>query len=285
MTRATLLALLAGALAAGALVDLAALAGAHAAAARRTPDAPPSASRRLLRLVVGVGRRAGLQLAVPVDLADRIAAAGLPARVGARDVMAAKAGGALTGALVGLLLAPPAPGRLGAVVAVAVPAAAFFAPDAWLRRRARRRGRVMADELPEVLDLLRVVVAAGLPLSRAMGEVGARRGGLLAGELARAADRIALGVPRAQAMAQWRARCPLPAAAALTVAVGRADRHGAPLAPALAALAADARADRARRLGDRAAKAAPKIQLVIALLLVPAVMLLVAAAMVGALTR
>ena len=102
-------------------------------------------------------------------------------------------------------------------------------------------------------------------------------------ELGRAADRIALGVPRSLALEDWRARCPLPAAGALAVAVGRADRHGAPLAPALAALAADARADRARRMADRAARAAPKIQLVIALLLVPAVMLLVAAALIGAL--
>lgn len=198
--------------------------------------------------------------------------------------MAVKVGGALATGLIGLLAAAAAPGRLGPVIAVAAPAGAFFAPDAWLRRRAQQRGRVMVDELPEVLDLLRVVVEAGLPWSRAMGEVGARRRGVLAGELGRAADRIALGRPRETAMAEWRARCPIAAAGALAVAVGRADRHGAPLSPALAALAADARADRARRLADRAAKAAPKIQLVIALLLVPSVLLIVAAALVGALT-
>jgi tight adherence protein C len=50
-----------------------------------------------------------------------------------------------------------------------------------------------------------------------------------------------------------------------------------PLAPALAALAVEARAEQARRVRDGAARAAPKIQLVVALVLVPAVMLLVAA--------
>lgn len=64
--------------------------------------------------------------------------------------------------------------------------------------------------------------------------------------------------------------------------MGRADRHGAPLTPALAALAADARAARARAVREQAAKAAPKIQLVVALLLVPAVMLLVGAALAAA---
>lgn len=286
MTRATVLALLAGLLAAAAIVDLAALAAAGGARRAATGDdsGPRSRARRLARLVAGLGRRAGLVLAPPADLAGRIAAAGLPARVGVYDVMAVKVAGALVTGLVGLLPAAAAPGRLGPVVALALPAGAFFAPDLWLRRRARQRGRAMADELPEVLDLLRVVVEAGLPLSRAMGEVGARRRGLLAGELGRAADRIALGLPRDAAMAEWRARCPIPAAGALAVAVGRADRHGAPLAPALTALAADARGDRARRLGDRAAKAAPKIQLLIALLLVPAVLLIVAAALVGQLT-
>lgn len=279
MTRATLLALLAGIVAAAAVVELAGLAGERAARSR-TRTAP---GRRLVLLVARVGRRAGLTVAPPAELWAAIAAAGLPARIGVRDVMAAKVGGGLVAGLLGLLPSLAAPGRLGPLVAILVPAGAFMVPDLWLRRRGRARGRTMEDELPEILDLLRVVLVAGLPLGRAMSEVGARRGGLLAGELARAADRIELGVPRAEALAEWRARCPLAGAAAVFMAVQRSDRHGVPLAPALAALAADARADRARRLGDRAAKAAPKIQLVIALLLVPAVLLLVAAAMLGAL--
>jgi len=284
VTRASVLALLAGVLAAAAIVELAALAGARAW--RRAGGDDPRRrvpGWRLTRLVGDLGRRVGGPLAPPGDLAGRLVAAGLPARVGARDVMAVKVGGALVSALVALGPAAAAPGRLGPLVVLLAPAAAFLAPDAWLRRRTTGRARVMADELPEVLDLLRVVVAAGMPLSRAMGEVGARRRGLLAGELGRTADRIALGVPRATAMAEWRARCPISAAGALAVAVGRSDRHGAPIAPALAALADDARADRARRLSDRAARAAPKIQLVVALLLVPAVLLLVGAALFGAL--
>jgi tight adherence protein C len=94
---------------------------------------------------------------------------------------------------------------------------------------------------------------------------------------------MSVGTPRRTALDGLAARCPLPAVTALVAAVHRADRHGVPLAPSLAALAADARADRVRLLADHAARAAPKIQLVIALLLVPAVLLLVAAAMVGTL--
>ncbi len=171
MTRASALALVAGLLAAAAVVDLAAIAAAVATrrAAAANDPAPLTRVRRLVRLAAVLGRQAGLALVPPADLAGRVAAAGLPARVGVYDVMAVKVGGALATGLIGLLAAAAALGRLGPVIAVAAPAGAFFAPDAWLRRRAQQRGRV--------------VVEAGLPWSRAMGEVGARRRGVLAGEL------------------------------------------------------------------------------------------------------
>jgi tight adherence protein C len=93
---------------------------------------------------------------------------------------------------------------------------------------------------------------------------------------------VTLGVPRAQALGRLARRCPLEGVAALVAAIARSERHGAPLAPALRALAADARAQRAQRVRERAARAAPKIQLVVALLLVPAVMLLVGACLSAA---
>ncbi|MGI8512058.1 MAG: hypothetical protein ACR2NH_05455 [Solirubrobacteraceae bacterium] len=51
----------------------------------------------------------------------------------------------------------------------------------------------------------------------------------------------------------------------------------------LASQARDARASLQRRVREDAAKAGPKIQLVVALMLVPSVLLLVAAALVAAL--
>jgi tight adherence protein C len=164
-----------------------------------------------------------------------------------------------------------------------VPAAAFFAPDLWLRRRARARARAMGAELGDVLTLLRVSVAAGLTPARALAEVGRRHPGVLAGELRRASARLALGEPQAVVLDGLGRRCPAAGVPALVAALARAHRHGAPLAGAFAAQAADARARRAQRTAEAAARAAPKIQLVVALLLVPAVLLLVAAALLPAL--
>jgi tight adherence protein C len=78
-------------------------------------------------------------------------------------------------------------------------------------------------------------------------------------------------------------RLPMPEVRALVAALDRAARHGAPLADTLAAQAHDARLARRRRIEEEAAKAGPKIQLVVALLLVPSVLLLVAAGAVAAL--
>jgi tight adherence protein C len=78
-------------------------------------------------------------------------------------------------------------------------------------------------------------------------------------------------------------RAPLPELQALVAALQRARRHGTPLADTLAAQARDARFALARHAREQAARAGPKIQLVVALLLVPSVLLLVAAALLAAL--
>jgi tight adherence protein C len=270
MSRAVILAAAAGALAAPGLLDL--VAGARLPRGRAPRRAGVAVLARIGR---GFGSRA------PQGLGERIAAAGLDSSVA--DVMAVKAGAALAGLAAAIAALPAAPGRLGALLLAGAPAAGFLAPDAWLRRRSRRRRRLIEAEIADVLDLLRVAVAAGLAPIRALAEVGRRHPGLLAAELRRAAARAELGMPRATTYRDLERRCRAPGIPALVAALGRADRHGAPLGPALAAEARAARARAAHGAAEAAARAAPQIQLVVALLLVPAVLLLVAAALIPAL--
>jgi tight adherence protein C len=291
MSAAVLLAAAAATLAAAGIVELASAAlaarvrvgGSGAGVAGRSSPARAARRRVLVARLAAVGRRAGPP-GPPADLGARLDAAGLRPGVTPADVMALKCGAALVGLAAALALAAAAPGRLGVLLLLGAPPAAFLAPDLWLRRRARRRGEQMADELADVAALLRVAVEAGLPPSRALAEVGRRHPGLLAAELRAAAARVAFGVPYADVLDLLARRCPAESVGVLTGALRRAQRHGAPLGPALEALAADARAHRARRIATRAARAAPKVQLVVALLLVPAVMLLVAAALLAGLT-
>ena len=179
------------------------------------------------------------------------------------------------GAAVGSL----APGRLGFLVTLGAPVAGFLAPDLWLRRRADERARRVRRELPVLLDLLRVTAEAGSSLAEALRSVGERAAGPLAVELRATGREVALGVPLADALDGLCRRVPLPEVRALVAALERARRHGAPLAETLSAQARDARFALARRIREEAARAGPKIQLVVALLLVPSVLLLVAAAL------
>jgi tight adherence protein C len=138
-------------------------------------------------------------------------------------------------------------------------------------------------ELPAMLDLLRVTVQAGLPLTAALHEVGRRTRGPLAVAWRGVARETELGVPLGVALGRLDRTLPLPEVRALTAAVERATRHGAPLARTLSAQARDARFALRRRVQEDAARAGPKIQLVVALMLVPSVLLLVAVALVAAL--
>jgi tight adherence protein C len=271
MTRALGLVLIAVALAALAVRELSVGWGGR----RRLSGAPRWA--RSVRMLAALGHRVGV-LPAPGDLVARLAAAGAPLGLGPGDLMAVKAGAALVGAVITTPLVAAAPARPGLLAVGGAVAAGYLAPDLWLRRRATARTRAIAVELADVVDLLRVCVEAGLTPDRALAEVAARHGGLLARELGTAAARIAVGVDRERALGDLRAAAPSPAVAALVAAMRRSARHGAPLGPALEAIALDARAEHARALTEHAARAAPKIQLVVALLLVPAVMLLVGAA-------
>lgn len=269
-----ILAALAGIAAAAAIADLA------DGSARSRPRAPRHPTIGVLRLLALLGRRTGAP-AAPRDAQDRLYAAGSTSTPA--DLMAVKAGGAVAAVLVMVPIAPGLPGRLGLYALVAAPILAFIAPDLILRRRSTRRGVRVECELPDVLDLLRVALCAGLSTTRALEEVGARHHGLLGHELHRCAREIALGRARHEAYQRLATRCHSAAVLPLVDALRQAERHGAPPSHTFAALALEARAEHARRAADRAARAAPQIQLVVALGLVPSVLLLVGAALIPAL--
>ena len=239
----------------------------------------------LVRFLAAAGAavRPAARAGVPRDLEARIAAAGSPAGLGPRETMAAKLAAAVTGGVLAVTLGALLPGRLGLLAMLLGPVAGFLGPDLWLRRRAAERARHVRADLPAMLDLLRVSVQAGLPLTGALGAVGRRSAGPLAAEWRRVGREVELGVSSPEALRRMVWRLPAPEVIALVAALERAARHGAPLSETLAAQAREARHARRRRIQEEAAKAGPKIQLVVALLLVPSVLLLVTAALVSAL--
>ncbi len=137
--------------------------------------------------------------------------------------------------------------------------------------------------MPALLDLLGVAVAGGLSLPAALAEVGRRSRSPLARAWGGVGAQVAVGGRLADALEAHRTELAMPEVDAFVGALVRAQRHGAPLAETLTAQAREVRLVRRRMVQEEAARAGPKMQLVVALLLVPSVMLLVAAALITAL--
>ena len=261
---------------AGALAALAVLA-ACAAARDLLVARMPAAGR--LRLGLGESGRAA-RAALRLGLPERIARAGLESRLSLAVVLLAKLAFAALGGLTALATIPAAPGRIALLVAVGMPAAGFFVPDALLERRARLRSRRLRAALPDAFDLLAVGAASGRSAAAGFAEL-AKTEGPLADELRMTVAELSCGRPLAEALRSLRARVPGGEIAGLCAAIERSRRFGSPLASQLRRQSSALRRDQRRAVEERAARAAPKIQLVVALVLVPSVLLMIAAALIA----
>ena len=189
--------------------------------------------------------------------------------------------GAGGGAALGLIAAPAAPGRLSLLVLVGLPLAGFVVPDALRERRARHRHRRLVAALPDALDLLAVSAGSGRGPAAGIEQLARAGEGPLAEELRRTAAELSCGVPLSAALQSLRRRVPGGELATLAAAIERSRRFGSPLADQLRRQATALRRDSRRAVEERAARAAPKIQLVVALVLVPSVLLMIAAGLIA----
>lgn len=220
-----------------------------------------------------LGRRLGLP--------ERIRRAGLDGALSPSSVVVAKAL-ALALALVLLLpLVTLMPGRIGGLVVSIGAGAGFLLPDVILGRRAKRRHLRIVAALPDSLDLLATVLGAGRTTGAAFAAVARWGRGPLASELELASRKIEAGASREEGLGLLRDRIGGVEVSAFTSGMERSLRLGSPVAEELRRQATDLRARHRRQIVEQASRAAPKIQLVIALVLVPAVLLLVVAVLVA----
>ncbi|MQA74907.1 MAG: hypothetical protein GEU88_11300 [Solirubrobacterales bacterium] len=112
-------------------------------------------------------------------------------------------------------------------------------------------------------------------------EIARGTGGPLAAELGAAVVEIECGAPIGAAIERLRRRVAGAEVGALAAAIERSQLYGSPLAEQLHLQATSLRREARRGVEDRAARAAPKIQLVVALVLVPSVLLMILAAIVA----
>ncbi|MGA8927403.1 MAG: type II secretion system F family protein, partial [Solirubrobacterales bacterium] len=144
--------------------------------------------------------------------------------------------------------------------------------------------RALRAGLPDALDLLAVGTAAGRSPLTGLSELGAGEGPL-ARELAMLSAESSCGVPQSEALESLRRRAPVREVSAMCALIERSRRFGSPLSDQLREQATGLRGVQRRRIEERAARAAPKIQLAVALLLVPSVLLMIAAGLLANIDR
>jgi tight adherence protein C len=209
---------------------------ARAASYGRRPDRS-AAERRGGRELPFVDRLARLTIRVAPGrergrTAAQLHSAGL--RIRPELFLAAKAGLAIGGFLVGLLIGATAGAAATALVLAACGAAVgFVLPDLLVRTRTRARREAILTELPNALDLLAVIVEAGLGLDAALARYAENADGPLAEEIGLLVTELRVGSSRAEVLKRLAERVPAPETKSFVRAVIHADHLGTSLGKTL----------------------------------------------------
>jgi tight adherence protein C len=207
-------------------------------------------ARVTLRLTPGRERR---------KTALQLYAAGF-GRVRPELFLAIKAGAAIGIGFLGALLGAGAgSGATAFLFGIAGAAVGFLAPDIVVRSRTRaRREEVLAD-LPNALDLLAVIVEAGLGLDAALARYAQAADGPLGDELRLLVTELRVGTSRADVLKRFAERVPAPETKAFVRAVIQADQLGTSLSVTLRSLANEVRYRRQTLAEEQANKAPVKM--------------------------
>jgi tight adherence protein C len=141
----------------------------------------------------------------------------------------------------------------------------------------RVRKEQIERTLPDFLDVLAVVVSAGLGFRQALDRVADKYQGPWADELSITLRQMDMGVSRRQAFAELRRRNDSEQVAQFVTALQQGEELGAPIVDTLIQIANDMRRTDAQNARRKAAKAVPKATMVITSLMVPATMILLGA--------
>jgi tight adherence protein C len=152
----------------------------------------------------------------------------------------------------------------------------FVLPDWDLDRRARLRRGLVLMELPTILDMLTIATSAGLALEQALVEVARQSSGVVAQELQRASREMALGqVTLVEALEALAARNDVPELNSLVSHLRSAHEQGLPLVQILATQAEALRERQRLRIIEEGGKASVRMLLPVALLILPALFVVV----------
>lgn len=197
-----------------------------------------------------------------------IASAGSPSGVTVESLVQRQA----TWALLGLITALVLLGN-GTPLGLALPVLGWLFPRYALWSASRRRTHAIERELPDFLDVLAVTISAGLGFRAALRRVATLTEGTVAEEMLVALRQIDLGATRRAAFEDMRARTAAPSLHNFITAFLQAEELGTPLTGFLEAYSTELRRTSGQRARTAAARANPKISLILTLVIMPAISL------------
>ena len=165
---------------------------------------------------------------------------------------------------------PPALAVLGVIGALVL---GWIGPVAYVRRTAETRLYRIDYDMPELIDLLVVVVEAGLSLTAALQLASVRLKGPLGEELRIAIQEQRMGLPLLQALENMLNRCPTPAMRSFVRAMVQGERLGVSVGQILRSLALEMRKRRRAAAEEKAQKAPLKILFPLIFMIFPAMFL------------
>ncbi|KIF76459.1 membrane protein [Streptomyces sp. 150FB] len=148
-------------------------------------------------------------------------------------------------------------------------------PDVIIRAAIRRRKSDIERTLPDFLDVLAVVVSAGLGFRQAVERVADKYTGPWADELRITLRQMDMGVSRREAFDLLRKRNASEQVSMFVTALQQGEELGAPIVDTLIQIATDMRRTDAQNARRTAAQAVPKTTLVVTMVMLPATLVLI----------
>lgn len=168
------------------------------------------------------------------------------------------------------------------VLALLFAAAGWMLPLLLVRRRAQIRLHEIELRLPDLIDLLVVIVEAGLGFSAALRLAAQQLSGPLSDELRLTLQEQTMGLASSEALANLVARSDTPGMRSFVRALAQGDRLGISTGQIMRNLAVDMRKQRRKQAEERAQKAPIKMLFPLVFLIFPALfVVLLVPAMIG----
>lgn len=151
----------------------------------------------------------------------------------------------------------------------------LFWTDVLIRAAISRRKDDIERTLPDFLDVLAVVVSAGLGFRQALERVAEKYEGPWADELRITLRQMDMGAGRREAFEQLRKRNESDQVSMFVSALQQGEELGAPIVDTLIQIANDMRRTDAQNARRKAAKAVPKATLIVTSFMLPGTMILI----------